>query len=152
MNQGFTYTDHKDVDLQVTLKTGAIFQGLRCSLLRTYSEQYDTCDAHALICYSCINKLGVNHMKKVESNSFELFKTPDGRLWKVESYKETFPPDAPGLIFRLKALETDDDDDDNDIEPDFNYSSYEDDPYEGVDWGDPSTFNQAAWDNVPDRD
>jgi hypothetical protein len=147
MGQGFTYMDRKDIDLQVTLKTRAIFQGLRCSLLRTYSEQYDTCDAHALIYYSCINKLGVNQ-KRVEPDSFELFKSPDGRSWKVESYKENFPPDAPGLIFRLKALETDD----NDIEPDFNYSRYGSDIYEGVDWGDPSTFNQAAWDNVPDRD
>lgn len=148
MEQGLTYTDHTDIDLLVTLETGEIYQGLRCSLLRIYSEQYDACDAHALIYYSCINILEVNPGKRVEPDSYDLFKTPDNRSWKVEkSSNKTIPPQAPGLIFRLKALETDD----NDIESFLDNSSYGD-IFEGVDWGDPSTFNEAAWDNVTDRD
>lgn len=45
-----------------------------------------------------------------------------------------------------------------DIETDRDYSRYEsyfdggNDAFAGVDWGDTSTFNQAAWDNITDRD
>lgn len=102
MNQNFTYTDQKDIDLEVTLKTGEICQGLRCFLLRTYSRQYDSCDAHAIIYGYNINGLKVNE-EIVDSANYGFFNAPDGRVWKVESYEEIPPPDAPGLIFRLSA-------------------------------------------------
>lgn len=102
MSENFTYTDNEKIDLEVTLKTGKTLEGLRCCLLRTYSEQYDTCDAHALIYYSEINKFRVSQ-RGVEPASYDHFKAPDGRLWKVESYKDNYPPEAPGLIFRLSA-------------------------------------------------
>ncbi|BAQ66986.1 hypothetical protein [Geminocystis sp. NIES-3709] len=38
--------------------------------------------------------------------------------------------------------------DHNDYDDDYYYSSP--DPFDGVDWGDPSTFNQAAWDQFRD--
>lgn len=42
------------------------------------------------------------------------------------------------------GIEDDIDLDENDIEEDF--PSKDPDPFENVDWGNPSTFNQAAWD------
>lgn len=38
------------------------------------------------------------------------------------------------------------------IDPDFYHASYTNDRFDGVDWGDPSTFNEAAWDQINDRD
>ena len=54
------------------------------------------------------------------------------------------------------ANEQEDELDEDDIEPDYYYSSDTNDPFDdvdsfdGVDWGDPSTFNQAAWDQIRD--
>jgi len=47
---------------------------------------------------------------------------------------------------------TEEEESDDDIEPDYYYSNYTNDPFAGVDWGDPSTFNKAAWDQINDRD
>jgi hypothetical protein len=54
--------------------------------------------------------------------------------------------------------------DEDDTKPDYDYSSDDvtdfydqdyatsNDPLYGVDWGDPSTFTDAAWDQINDRD
>ncbi len=145
MSQNEFYTDHSNVTLEVTFKTAEVYEGLKCFLLRTYSEQYDSCNAHALIHCHNTNRIKING-KRVELTNYDLFKDHDGQVWKVEDYRENSPPETPGFIFRLKALQK------KDIEPDLYNSSYGNDPYEDVDWGNPSTFNQAAWDNIPDRD
>ncbi|WP_375468082.1 hypothetical protein [uncultured Nostoc sp.] len=104
MNQNDLYTDYNNIDLDVTLKTGTIHNGLKlkCFLLRTYSEQYDACDAHALIYFSEINGIRVNG-KRIELTDYSTFQDSQGQVWKIDNYRENSPPEAPGLIFRLKS-------------------------------------------------
>ncbi|MBK1986997.1 hypothetical protein A0J48_005490 [Sphaerospermopsis aphanizomenoides BCCUSP55] len=102
MSQDFNYTDHRNIKLEVTLTTGEKHQELKCSLLRTYSEKYDGCDAHAVINYDEINGLRVDE-KRIEPANYHSFKDADNRVWKVKSFSNNHPPEAPGAIFRLSA-------------------------------------------------
>ena len=50
MNQQNLYRDFSNIDLGITIKSGILLnQSLRCFRFRIYSEQYDSCDAHALV-------------------------------------------------------------------------------------------------------
>jgi hypothetical protein len=48
--------------------------------------------------------------------------------------------------------ENQDDETEDTTDDDFYYSGHTNDPFEDVDWGDPSTFNEAAWGQFNDRD
>ena len=100
MSQNDFYKDQKDIELEVTLKTGIVQKGLRCFLLRSYSEKYDACDAHALIHFYEINGMRIDGAR-VEPSDYKTFKDPSNRVWKIDNYRENSPPQAPGLIFRL---------------------------------------------------
>jgi hypothetical protein len=64
----------------------------------------------------------------------------------VRSYRPTAP------ISEEIAQDRGEDERNSYIDPDFYHASYTNDPFNGVDWGDPSTFNEAAWDQINDRD
>lgn len=104
MNQSELYTDHKEIDLEVTLKTGVVYPGLKCALLRTYSVRYAQCDAQALIHFWDINGLRTNG-QRVEPTEYDTFKDHMGNVWKVNADSTLInpPPGDPALIFCLTA-------------------------------------------------
>ena len=47
MNENIFWTNHEDIELEVTLKSGRVPpKKLKCVYLRTYDGQFDSCDAH----------------------------------------------------------------------------------------------------------
>lgn len=100
MSTDFTYEDHQEIDLQVILKSGATHDGLKCYLLRTYSQKYLNCDAHALIYFFDINGLIVDG-NRIDPSNYDTFTDPHGQSWRIVDYKVNPPPEPPGLIFGL---------------------------------------------------
>jgi hypothetical protein len=101
MNQQNLYRDFSNIDLGITIKSGILLnQSLRCFLFRIYSEQYDSCDAHALVFFSEINLMRVNG-KRIEPTEYSTFHDTQSQVWQIDSFRENSPPDPPALIFRL---------------------------------------------------
>ena len=151
MNQSNFYIDHPNIELRVLFNKKENPEKIKCFLLRAYSEEYDACDAHALVYFSDINGMKVEG-EKVELADYSCFKDPLGQVWDIKDYRESSPPEAPSVIFRLKkgidiGFFEPSNEDYSDV-----FENNDNDAFEDVDWGDTSTFNQAAWDNVPDRD
>ena len=76
-------------------------QSLRCFRFRIYSEQYDSCDAHALVFFSEINLLMRDNGKRIEPAEYSTFHDTQSKVWQIDSFRENSPPDPPGLIFCL---------------------------------------------------
>ena len=76
-------------------------QSLRCFRFLIYSEQYDSCDAHALVFFSEINLLMRDNGKRIEPAEYSTFHDTQSKVWQIDSFRENSPPDPPGLIFCL---------------------------------------------------
>ncbi len=102
MNQ-FSYTDHKDITLEVIVTSSASHSGLKCSILRIYTKPYgtDQCWAHALVYFYAINEFYAS--KGIQYTDYASFKDNQGNDWKIKGCKATHPPDDPGLNFCLEA-------------------------------------------------
>ncbi|MBE9163617.1 hypothetical protein QUA56_02085 [Microcoleus sp. N3A4] len=101
MNQQNLDSDLSNIELNITIRSGILLkQRLRCFLFRIYSEQYDSCDAHALVFFSEINQMRVNG-ERIEHTEYLTFHDTQGQVWQIDSFRENSPPDPPALIFRL---------------------------------------------------
>ena len=102
MNQQNLYRDFSNIDLGITIKSGILLnQSLRCFRFRIYSEQYDSCDAHALVFFSEINLLMRDNGKRIEPAEYSTFHDTQSKVWQIDSFRENSPLDPPGLIFCL---------------------------------------------------
>jgi len=104
MNQQNLYRDFSNIDLGITIKSGILLnQSLRCFRFRIYSEQYDSCDAHALVFYSEINLLMRDNGERIDPAEYSTFHDTQSQVWQIDSSRSrrNSPPDPPGLIFCL---------------------------------------------------
>lgn len=101
MNPQNLYRDLSDIDLGLTINSGILLnQSLRCCWFRIYSEQYDSCNADALVYFSEINLMRVNG-ERIEPTEYSTFHDTQSKVWQIDSFRENSPPDPPALIFRL---------------------------------------------------
>ena len=101
MNQQNLDTDFSDIPLGITINSGFLLnQSLRCCRFRIYSEQYDSCNAEALVYFSEINLMRVNG-ERIEPTEYSTFHDTQSQVWQIDSFRENYIPDHPGLIFRL---------------------------------------------------
>ncbi len=96
--------DYKDIDLEV--KTESATSTIQCAWLRIYGEEYGeyyySCDAHAVIYYSEINRIRLNN-KEVSPENYTSFIDEDKVAWKIITRQEyNNIPYPPGLQFALK--------------------------------------------------
>ena len=91
MNENIFWTDHKDIELEVTLKSGRIPPTkLKCFYLRTYDEQHDSCDAHAYIYANEIDKFldNCSGIVVVTREDFFSFKDQGNQKWVISNFKK----------------------------------------------------------------
>jgi hypothetical protein len=100
MNQNNSYKEYRDINLEITLKSGVSYTGVKCSLFYVYSEKYKDCDGCAVIYFSCINTIREGN-QRIDPTDYSVFRDQQGRAWKVDHYEENSPPEPPGLIFYL---------------------------------------------------
>ena len=107
MNQQNLYRDFSNIDLGITIKSGILLnQSLRCFRFLIYSEQYDSCDAHALVFFSDINLLMGDNGERIDPAEYSTFHDTQSQVWQIDSSRSrrNSPPDPPGLTFRLTRI------------------------------------------------
>lgn len=104
MNQQNLYRDFSNIDLGITIQSGILLnQSLRCFRFRIYSEQYDSCDAHALVFFSEINLLMRDNGERIDPAEYSTFHDTQSQVWQIDSSRswENYIPDPPAVIFCL---------------------------------------------------
>jgi small nuclear ribonucleoprotein (snRNP)-like protein len=91
MNENNFWTDHKDIELEVTLKSGRVpLTKLKCFYLRTYDGQLHSCDAHAFIYANEINNFldNCSGIVVVTRKDFFSFKDQGNQKWVISNCKK----------------------------------------------------------------
>lgn len=91
MNENIFSTDHKDIELEVTLKSGRVPpKKLKCVYFRTHDGQVESCDAHA---YIYIDEIGYflddcSRIIVVTIKDFVTFKDQENQEWVINDFKK----------------------------------------------------------------
>lgn len=90
-------------------------------------------------------------IKKIKSNGLDVPITEVEIEGNVEDLENEYDEDESDISDQEDEEYNDNDDDDDDDEYiDYSYDYGNREPFAGVDWGDPSTFNEAAWGQFKD--
>jgi hypothetical protein len=86
MNENNFCTNHEDIELEVTLKSGSVPPTkLKCVYLCTYDGQLESCDAHAYIYDNEISDFlnDCSGIVVVTVKDFSIFKDQGNQKWRV---------------------------------------------------------------------